>query len=64
MILFPDAEALVLELLHQLVEKIHYAVGILLPHMSQPAAEILFVEQVHGITDGMQGLDGLAVNII
>ena len=41
----------------------HDAVGILLAYGNQPAAEILFVEQVHGIADGMQGLDSLAVEV-
>lgn len=64
MILLTHMQTLILELVHQAVEQLHDAVSLALSYRCQTAAEILFVQQIHGIADGLKGFHRLAVEII
>jgi hypothetical protein len=63
MVLFPQAEALILQLLHHSVEYTYNAVGFPLAYRCQPTTEILCLKQVHPAGNGVQGLDDLPVEI-
>ena len=57
MILLPQAQTLALQLLHHPIEDIDHAVGLHLPDLPQPGAEVLFLQQLHTIPDDVQRLD-------
>lgn len=61
MILLAQAQTFILQLVHHPVEYIDHTVGFKLPHLCEPAAEILLTQQVHAIAYQFQRLHYLPV---
>ncbi len=61
MILFTQTETFVFQLFHHPIEDIYHPVGFILPHKAQPATKILFAQQFHTTTNGIQRLYYLSI---
>ncbi|MPM42338.1 hypothetical protein SDC9_89003 [bioreactor metagenome] len=51
LVLFPQADAFVFQLLHHFVKDVHHPVRFVLPHCPEAGAEILLFQQIHPVTD-------------
>ena len=63
MILFTQAETFVFQLFHHAVEHLYDAVGILLSYGRKPAAEVLFAQQFHSVSDTSDRFHYLLIKI-
>ena len=61
MVLLAQTQTFVLQLLHHTVEHIYNAVRLVLPYFAEPAAEILFAQQLHTTSYRVHRLDNLTV---
>ena len=61
MVLLAHTQTLVLKLLHHTVEDVHDTVGLILSHLTEPTAEILFAQQLHTASYRVHRLDNLTV---
>lgn len=61
MILFAQAQAFVLQLVHHAVEDVHNAVGFVLSYGAEATAEVLFAQKLHTVSDGVHGLHNLII---
>ena len=61
MVLLAHTQTLVLKLLHHTVEDVHDTVGLILSHLTEPTAEILFAQQLHTTSYRVHRLDNLTV---
>ena len=61
MVLLAHTQTLVLELLHHAVEYVYNTIGLILPHLTKPAAEVLFAQQFHTASYRTHRLDNLAI---
>ena len=53
MVLLPDMQTLVFQLIHHAVKHLHHTIGVRLPHLSQSGAEILLFQQIHAVANQM-----------
>lgn len=63
MVLLPQAQAFILQLVHHPVEHLHNTIGFCLPHRCKPATEILFTQQLHPTRNAVERFYHLPVKI-
>jgi hypothetical protein len=61
MVLLPEVQTLILQLLHHLIKHIDHPVRLRLPDLSQAGTKVLLFQQLHTVTDDMQGLYDTAI---